>query len=268
MTGSIFFEAVRRNWRTTLYWGIGLLIYGFYGTIIIPDVDMLNQYAQLIESMPPVLMQALGATDAATIATPEGYINLVYFGYVLIILAVYAVQAGLNVTANDEEQGMLDVVLSLPVPRARVLLERLAFYMLSSVVIIIMGLIGLFVGSGLSSLDFDMGKLVVSSINLLPSLLLILTATVFIAVLIRRKGTAVAIVSAFVVTSYFLDFIGRAASGSFAGTLGKISFFHYYDSMTVMQNGLVLANVLLLLGITASLVVGSLWVFQRRDIGL
>jgi putative exporter of polyketide antibiotics len=72
----------------------------------------------------------------------------------------------------------------------------------------------------------------------------------------------------FVVGSYFVDFLGGAASGSLADALRALSFFSYYDATTVMQTGLNWGSVALLLGVTAALVAGALWFFQRRDVGV
>jgi ABC-2 type transport system permease protein len=268
MSGVIFAETLRRNWRQILYWGLGLAILGFYIMVVIPDVDALQQYAKLAENLPPALLKMFGAEDAAAIATPEGFVSFGYFGYTLLILAVYAVIAGLSVTANEEDEGIMDVLLSLPVPRWRVIVEKTLAYALIVVVIILLGLVGLWAGTQSSALQVNMARLVEGTINMIPSTLLMLVFTVFVAVVVRRKSTATAIVAAVIVASYFMTFIGEAVTNEIVQTLGKLSFFSYYASQDVIVNGLNLGNILLLLAATALFFVGSLWCFQRRDVGL
>ncbi len=53
MTGVVFTDTLRRNWRTGLYWTIGIALLGVYIIAVIPNVDMLNQYATLVQTMPP-----------------------------------------------------------------------------------------------------------------------------------------------------------------------------------------------------------------------
>jgi putative exporter of polyketide antibiotics len=114
----------------------------------------------------------------------------------------------------------------------------------------------------------DVGILLQSTLNMLPSTLLVLALTVLLGALFRRKGAATAVVAVVIIGSYFIDFIGRAASASIANTLRVISFYAYYDSGSVILNGLNWLNVLILVIATAVCVGGGVWLFQRRDIGL
>jgi ABC-2 type transport system permease protein len=270
MAGAIFIETLRRNWRQILYWGISLASLGWMIAVIVQDVDMLKQYEQIAKSFPPALLQLFGAQDAATLATPEGFVTYGFFGYSLLILAVYAVIAGLGVTANEEDAGIMDVLLSLPVPRWRVVLEKLAAYMLIMVAIIAVSFLGLLLGAQMSPVmrEVNLARLAEGTLNMIPSSLLMIALTTFVAAVVRRKGTATGIAAAFIVGSYFVDFLGKAASESALANVRAVSFFSYYDPQAVLVNGLNVGDFALLLAITALLVVGSVWAFQRRDVGL
>lgn len=266
MPRSIFNEMFRRNWRGMLYWGIGLGVMGFVMMVIIPNIGMLKQFENIMTSMPAVV-KALGMEDAAQMATPDGFISAGYFGRVILLLAVYAVLAGLNVTANEEDAGILDLLLSLPLPRWRIILEKFAAYVLMSIIIVIMGLIGLCLGSITSAIQVDVGKLVISSVNVLPTLFFMLAFTMFAATFFRRKNQATAFAALFIVGSYVVDFAGNAAGESPLARLRAFSFFAYYDNAHIMQTGLNGAAIGLLLVLTVILVGASVWCFQRRDIG-
>src|SRR5262245_38818129 len=105
MSGAVFFETVRRSWKGMVYWGVGLGLMAWLQTIIIPDVEALKKMADLMKSLPPFLLQAFGSTDIAFMSTPEGYMTLQWFSWAVLILAVYSVLSGLNVTANEEDRG-------------------------------------------------------------------------------------------------------------------------------------------------------------------
>lgn len=268
MSGVIFANTLRRNWRSMLYWGIGLGIYGLYAMIMLPNVDALQQYTRVMESMPPALLQAFGLTDDMTfMATPEGFLSFAFFIYALIMLTVYAVVAGLNVTANEEDQGIMDIILSLPLPRWRIIIEKFAAYTLLIIGIILVTMVGLWIGASTSTLEFNMGHIVASAINMIPSTLIVLAFTVCTAAFVPSKGKATAIAAAFVAVSYFLNVIGGAAGDSIASAINRLSFFFYYDNNGVMQRGLAATNVIGLLAVTTALVVAGVWVFQRRDVG-
>lgn len=267
MAGVVFTETLRRSWRGMLYWGLGLALLGVMIVTLITDVDALKQMAQLMESLPPALLKAMGMDDLSQLATPEGFLGGGYFGRVILIMSVFGVISGLNITANEEDQGILDVLLSLPLPRWRLIVEKFAAYALLTVGIILLGFVGLFVGERVSGLEMNTTRLLESSLNLLPIVLLIIAFTTLAGALFRRKSTATAVTAIFVIASYFVDFVGRAASESFLYQLRVISFFSYYDNDGVMRDGLMWGNMALLLALTAVMLAGALWFFQRRDVG-
>jgi ABC-2 type transport system permease protein len=245
-----------------------MALLGAYLMTFIKDVDILEQYARLAETLPPELFQMFGADDTAALATPEGFLSLGFFGYGFIMLAFYAVLAGLNVTANEEEEGIMDVVLSQPVPRWRVVLEKFVVYALIVVVVVILAYVGLWLGKQGSPIELNMSRVFEGTINMIPGTLLMIGLTMFVAAVVRRKSTATALSGLVIISSYFIDFLGRAASGTVVASLRVISFFTYYDSDGVMRTGLNLGNIALLMAITVVLVAGTVWAFQRRDIGL
>lgn len=268
MSGVVFTHTLRSNWKQVLYWGVGMALLGYYLILIIPNVDALQQYADLLKTMPPALLQLVGAEDVSALATPEGFLSTAFFSRLLLILAVLAVTLGLSVTANEEDEGIMDVMLSLPIARWRIIIEKFAAFILMCLAIVVLGLIGLMLGLGTSTMQVQTIRLVESSFNVLPSLLLLIAVTMFLGTVIRRKSLTISVTIAFIVGSFFIDFVGASASGTVAETLRGLSFFSYYDSQSVMLHGLSWSNVLILLGVTALLVVGSVIAFNRRDIGL
>ncbi|MEO8611688.1 MAG: ABC transporter permease subunit [Chloroflexota bacterium] len=274
MSGTIFMETLRRNWRAAVYWGLGIASYAVLIILLIPNVDMLKSYADLVSKMPAGMLKMIGASDASAIATPEGFLGFGFFTYTVMMLAVYAVVGGLGITANEEDQGILDLVISLPVPRWRIIVERLAAYTVFVVVILVMCFVGLWLGVQITASNpdapfkIDMVKLLEGSLNLFPGTMLMLVFTAFVAAVVRHKGLATGITALVIIASYLLNFLGGSAKDTVAGQLNRLSLFSYIDSANVIQNGLVWGNILLLLMVTALLWIGSVWFFQRRDVGV
>jgi len=269
MIGSIFYQTLRRNWRQMLWWGLGMGAVGLAVALIVPNADMLKQYANIMKTVPPAMLAMLGGEDAVSVSTPTGFLDLIFFSYALLILAGFAVMAGLNITANEEESKIMDMLLSLPVRRWRLMLERFLAYTLICLGIVLLTFGGLWLGIKASpALAMDEGRLLETTLNLLPSTVLVIAMTMLLATLLRNKNIAAAIAAAIIVSSYFVDSIGRTASDSLANSLRVISFYKYYDSTFVIHNGLNWGNVLTLSVVTIVFVIGSLWFFQRRDIGI
>jgi ABC-2 type transport system permease protein len=268
MTGTIFMETLRRNWRTALFWGIGMGWVGWLQIIILPDVDSLQQMAELMESLPPAMTQMFGGGDAAFMATPEGYLSLRFFSIVPLLLSFYAVTAGLNVTANEEDQGIMDMLLSLPLPRWRVVLERFLAFSLLTCGILLLSVLGLWVGTQMSTLfQVSFSTLLTATFGILPLLLAVLAFTMLVATLLRRRGQAMALAFAFVIGGYFLDTLGAAATGTILYDLRALSVFSYYDGAQAVTGAMDWNTLSLLLVVTLVFVAGGIWFFQRRDIG-
>lgn len=267
MIGVVFSNTLRHNWREMLYWGLGLAALGAFVVIAIP-ADAISGYANLLATFPPALLNLIGVQDAKVLATPDGFINFGYFTFMPYILAVYAISAGMNVTANEEDEGILDVVLSWPLARQQILLGRFLAWALMVIVSIVIGYLGLLIGRPFGSLTFDASVTLLGSLNLIPITLLMLGLTVLVASFVRRRSTAITIAGGVVVLSYFLEYLGESFTNDLVKAVSRLSFLTYYDNVGVLGHGLNLGNIGLLLLVTAALVAGSLWAFQRRDINV
>lgn len=269
MTGAVFGETLRRNWLQMLWWGLGIGALGLSVTLIVPNADMLKDMALAFQNMPTAMLQMFGGEDSVSLGTPAGFLNMIFFSYSLLIMAAWAVLAGLNITANEEESGIMDVLLSLPVPRWQLVVEKFLAYVVIVLGITLLTFAGLWIGLKASpTISLDQGRLLESTLNLLPSTLLVVALTVLLTSLVRRKSMAAAIAIVVILGSYFIDSIGRQASASFAGSVRFLSFYSYYDSTAVIRKGLNGDNIVVLVVATVILMVGGTWLFQRRNIRL
>lgn len=262
----IFIEQLKRAWRSAIFWGIGIGLLGFYVTSVIQNAEILAQYEEILAALPTPLLAAFGVSDVNSLVSPEGFIGFGFLFYAILALAVYAVLSGLNITANDEDEGIMEVMLALPIARWRVIAEKFAAYTLLSIVIVVISGMGLFAGASVTIIELDRMRLLQGTINMLPTMLIIMAFTAMVASLSSRKGIVATIATVFVVLSYFLFTIDNATDSPITTMLGQLSFFHYYDAEQVMQTGLMLGNVVLLIGLTMVCVAISLVAFEQRDI--
>ena len=116
--------------------------------------------------------------------------------------------------------------------------------------------------------ELDMSKLTEVIFYLAPVMIFIMAATMFIAAVVRRRQTALGVVTAFVIASFMLQTIGAMAEDTVAEPIGRLSFFTYYNAASIMTDGFVWAHIIGLLGLSAALLVFSLYRYERRDIGV
>jgi ABC-2 type transport system permease protein len=267
MSGAVFFETIRRSWRGTVLWALGLASLGAMVILLIPNSDTLKQYGDLLQTMPPFLLNMFG-TDAQFAATPEGFLSVGFFGRLTIITTVYAVLAGLNITAAEEDRGIMDVVLSLPVARWRVVVEKLVAYTLLSVLIGFGTFLGIWLPMQTSTVfTISTGRLFETCMNVVPNMLIVMTMTALVATVVRRRAVATAVAAVIVVASYFLDTMG-AIMGESADLIRGLSFFSYFDSVELLQNGTAWVSAIGLLVVAFVLAAGAVFAFNRRDVGV
>jgi len=268
MQGSIFIETFKQTWKQMIYWGLGLASMGLLVVLMVPLFDM-QQMADLLESFPPVLLAMIGiGKDLELFTTPEGFVAVGFFGKFALIFAVYPVVMGMRITANDEDDGIMDMVLSLPVQRARVIIERFAAYTVSIMGVVAMIFIGMSGGVAISGVELNMSALASVILMLIPVLTFVMAFTMFIATIVRRKQVTLGIVTAFVVASFMIQTLGAMAEGTFAEPIGWISFFTYYNAGNILGGGLVLAHILGLAILSIVLIGLSVQRFEQRNVGI
>ncbi|MCY3916998.1 MAG: ABC transporter permease subunit [Chloroflexi bacterium] len=268
MNGTVVGNTLRTSWKQILYWGLGLGVLGLYIDFIAMSPDIISGYADLLKSMPPAMLQAFGASDIALLTTAEGWIVSVFVSEAAIFLSVFAVMAGLNITANDEQSGVMDVILSLPISRGAYLLERwIGFALIGLGIVLLCALITV---GGLIGMNVDAPQDVIlkSILNLYPATLLVMTVTGLLATSLRRRAVAIGAAAAFVVVSYIFNVIGAAASGAIADLMESVSYFSYIHGEAFVTGTYdPVDSVIILVAIVLGFAI-SLNMFVSRDIGV
>ncbi|MFN7210050.1 MAG: ABC transporter permease subunit [Aggregatilineales bacterium] len=268
MKGVIFRETLRRSWRSAALLGLTLGVMALYITAVLNDSRIVETFSQLAVNL-PFLLNTLGGSDATFLATPTGLINYGYFSWLILVVCGYAVYLGVSVTISEEERGILDVLLSAPVARIQVMIEKLLAFAALIALGVLIGHVGL---AGMTWLfdsfrgEVDQGRLLQASLNMLPSAWLVLAFTAGISALVRRRNVAATLGGALVAASFFVDTFGRNVPD--VDGLRAVSFLSYYDSVKVLRDGFALNNALLLLGIAAVMLLIGVISFQRRDLGV
>lgn len=269
MLGIVFRDTLRHNSRLIAYVGGGLGFMGLFMVLILPSAEGLQQMADFISTIPPIILAAAGVGDNLhLLATAEGFIAMGLFSKFLLFFAAYSVITGLNVITNEEDEGTLDVVLSWPVPRWQIVAEKFAAYTLSIFLVIAPMFIGIWLGTLFTGLTLNLVTMAELVATLFPAMTIVLAFTILVGAFIGRKRRVVLITTSFVIVSFMLQTVGMVAKGSIAENVRYISFFSYVDVGEVVAKGLSMANVIGLLAVSVAMILVAMWGFERRDIGV
>lgn len=150
MLTSVFAKSIRDQRRGLIGWGIGTVATIVVMGAIWPSFSDTNIDA-LLENYPSELAEVF---NVAAMNTGVGYLNSELFSIVLpVMFIIYGVGRGARLLAGEEEAGTLAIVLTMPIPRMKVLFEKAAGLIVG--LGLLAGVLG--VAVWVVSLVFDMG---------------------------------------------------------------------------------------------------------------
>ncbi|MFI5028972.1 MAG: ABC transporter permease subunit [Solirubrobacterales bacterium] len=249
---------LRERRRSLLSWGVPLGVYSAFVVAIYPSIQGALQKA--IRGYPEGLKQAFGASELSTV---EDYLHVEMLSLIVPLavgyLAVRSIASGLSGAA---ESGRLDVLLSAPVSRRRlVAADFLATAVELAAVLAIAVLLAL-LGSLLSGAGLSFGSAAAGFGNVWPLALLSAGLGIVITGWSLRTSVVTGAVAGVLVGMYVLDLIGRLDKSLDA--IRYASVFRYYGKAS--ESGI---DPLSFLGVTAAAIAlaatGAL-LFDRRDL--
>ncbi|WP_193570714.1 ABC transporter permease subunit [Halorubellus sp. JP-L1] len=214
------------------------------------------------ETLPPALREAFGLQSLGTI---EGFLaaELYAFGWVLL-LGVYFAYAAAGLVADDVDRGRMDMLLSLPVTRSRVLLEKFASVLVPLVVVnvvtpVVVALAVLGIDESISLADLAM----VHALSV-PYLLVAAAVGLLASVVFDRASVAQRVAAGGFFGLFLIDSV---TAGTDVAALGALSPSRYYDPTAILVSsewdfagaGVLLAGTLVLLA-------ASRTYWQRKDV--
>ena len=267
MLRSVFLKALRDHGRSLLWWLVGVAAYTIFIMLFYPTLQQNSQLlGDYLKALPePVLAAFMGMGEARDITSPAGFLNAYLFALVMpVIILVYAVIAGGDAIAGEEERGTLDLLLANPIGRVRVLLEKFAF--LAVGVTVLAAATWLSVEVGALPVHLTLPHLGVAAVCI--SLILFGMAFGGLALATGAatgsRGTAGAVAAAVAVFSYLMY--------SFAPSVPPLepyrvaSLMYLYNGADPLNHGLNPVHAAVLVVFTlACLAVGVLF-FRRRDL--
>src|SRR5207302_6389866 len=124
----------------------------------------------------------------------------IWFGFALLVLAGYAVVQVSRWVAQDQE-GRMELLLSAPVSRTRVITDRALEFAIASLLIVGAGYLGVAAKVPASGLGVDLGRVFTASALLWPFALAF--GGVGVALASRWPRVAVPFLAAFALVEYF-----------------------------------------------------------------
>ena len=243
---------LRQQWLWVMTWTIGLTaLSAFLASIIKTVIDTLTTSAT------PVMRAYF---ERAGLGGYDSFVGAIWLSTLMLILSAYAIVQVQSWSADDAE-GRLATILSAPVSRGRVILERLIALLIAVGIICGAAGIAVYLVTTSQSIEIDGSKLA------LATALVVLIPLAFAAIgqllAVWRPRSALVLLSTIAVASYFLvQFTPLFGWPEWVANLSLFSLYGMPMSGEVNWSG-----IAGLIGVTVVGTIGALFAVQRRDVG-
>ncbi|MFB6072100.1 MAG: ABC transporter permease subunit [Halobacterium sp.] len=252
----------RKRVRGALALAVGLSAFSALYAAFFPSMTENVDLEEYVEALPKPFVEAFGLRALGTI---EGFLatELYQFAWV-ILLGLYLAYSAAGLVASDVETGRMDVLLSLPVRRSRLVGE--AYLALLPGLVVINAVVAAVTWTATRAIGYpiDTVNLVVVHALSLPYLLVCAGVGLAFSVVADRASVAQ---RAAMATVFGLFLLESVVAGSAYAWAGAVAPMRYYDPTAILVNGQYdLAGAAVLTGAALALVVASQWYFARRDV--
>ncbi|WP_449063570.1 ABC transporter permease subunit [Planomonospora algeriensis] len=260
-------KSLRDHRRSLVRWTIGIgaffaLYLSFYPNIS-QNQDLYGDAA--LKKLPGAMRDLMGGL--ADFTTGVGYLHsVVYQLFGPMLFVVCAAILGNQAIARPEESGTLELTVTLPIDRRRLVFERFAALAL--------GLLGVATATfllawGLSvaaDMDVAFDRILAAHTGVFLLGLLFGALSLAVGAAAGRRGPAMAVVGVVAVGGYIVETMGKNVDA--VSWLRWVSPFHYYLDGRPLYQGFPAGDYLVLAGAAAVLLVVAILAFDRRDIGV
>jgi ABC-2 type transport system permease protein len=266
MLSNVFLKTLRDRRRSLLFWGIGLSLLAIMMAAFFPTIRDMPSLGDFMELLPAELMALFGG-NFEDYNTPEGFLNGELFGFMYpLMLLIFSIGFAAGAVAGEEEEGTLDLLLSHPVKRWKLVTEKYAALVVSLLGIAAFFWVALLAAGGV--IDMGLNPLRLAAVCFSGVLLATMFGAVALAIGCARgkKTLALGVAGALGFLSYIIN--GLAPLVDWLEPFRKFSPFYYYNAADPLTNGLDFGHAAILLGLAAVFLAVAVFTFRKRDLSV
>ncbi|RKO25610.1 ABC transporter permease [Pseudarthrobacter phenanthrenivorans] len=264
MLSSVLTKTLRDQRRALLGWSISVALLIAMYVALWPTVRDQPSMADILEQMPEAF-RALFASAGADMSTPTGYVQvelLSFMGPTAVLM--YAVGAGAGAIGGEEDRHTLDLLLSNPVSRSRVVLDK--FLAMAAGTFLIAAVMGLAIVAEGTLVDLDLPAGTVAATMLHLALLGVVfgSLALMLSAATGRTGISKGIPALVAVIAYIVN--GLAPLVDWLADIQEFSPFYQYIGHDPLRNGLDAGSVAIAAATAVVLLALAVLGFRRRDV--
>ncbi len=253
--------------RSMSWWLMGMAGLVAFTMAFYPSIRGEENFDELVQDLPAALQALMGVQDGVSLSSAPGYLWARLFSILApLLLLVFAISAGSQAIGGSEEDGSLELLLSNPVTRLRVFVER---YVAVASLLLVLGLAlaaSIFLSAPLVDAlgELDKGGLVAACAGAYALALLHGTVAFTVGAATGRRGPAIAVPTAMAVAGYLAHGLLTAAAAPNA--VRYLNPWQWYLADNMLAEGASAAAVVIPLLLCVPLVPAAAVAFFRRDL--
>lgn len=261
-------KTLRETWPTTVFLACAFCLVTFLLTFVLPQFQ--KEMGDLLAQLPLVksMLSALMGIDVEDEFTARVLQSLVWVHpVVLAILWTHAIMFCTRLPAGEISAGTIDFLLSLPVSRRTVYCCESLMWVLSGLVLALLGVSGHLAGAWAGSMQNRPGLVVILFVvmNQYGLYLAVGGVTCLLAAMSNRRGRAAAVVVGIVLGSFLLNFLSQFWQP--AEKLAFLGLLEYYRPAEIVREGeLPMGDLVVLVLIAVATWVSGGVIMVRRSI--
>lgn len=202
------FRATLRESRLTFLVTAGLLVL-LAAWVCLAYPSFRDSFADV--ELPDFYESFLG--EAGSITSPEGFITAEWFSWVPALLAGIAIALGTAAIAGEERDGTLELTLSAPVSRPRVLVQKAAALATGLVATVVVAFPAFLIAMPLGDISIPAPRIAAALALTALLALNFLALALWLAALLPSRRLAAVVGAGVLVASYFVNTLGASVPG-------------------------------------------------------
>ena len=262
---NLFVKSLLDHRRGLAWWVLGVVLLSAAMTSFYPSISTNDAIQDYVDAFDPDLLALFGFTELMDITSGPGYLNAEMFSFMVpVLVIIFAVSLGAAAIAGEEDKRTMEILLSEPVSRSRVALEKYAFLLAANAMLGVIVWLSLAIGAIAVGMDVGMVNLAAATLS---SVLLGLTfgsLAFAIGAFTGNRGLSLGVSAGAAAASYVINTLA-----SIVDVLEPaiwLSPFFYYNGNVPILNGLDPLHLSLLLLVIAVPAIAGYFAFLRRDL--
>jgi beta-exotoxin I transport system permease protein len=244
--------------RSLLAWGLPIGLWSAFVVVIYPSVE--DALSKAVRSYPQAMKEAFGLGELTSV---EQYLNAEMLSLIVPLavgyLAARAIASGLSGAA---ESGRLDVLLSAPVSRRRLVAASFGAAAVELAAVLAIALLLTMAGSLLAGSGLCFGLALAGFANVWPLALLVAGLGVIVTGFSLRTSIVTGSVAGVLVAMYVADLVGRLDTSLDWIRYGSV--FRYYGK--AIEDGIDPVAFVVVTAVAVALAALGAALFERRDL--